>query len=175
MISVSGNTSRGAWTAIESAAAPISALAISAGLTRALGAADFGVLVTVLAISNLSMAINPAIAAATTKLISESNGSANHDDWALSRITTASFSVILIFGICFVLTVMALGGVLPDLLFGRAFVEHHMHLRPILILAVLVVCVQQLDGVFGATLRGLERFKQQALFEVGSRGVISCL
>jgi O-antigen/teichoic acid export membrane protein len=38
-----------------------------------------------------------------------------------------------------------------------------------LLLAVLVVCIQQIDGVFAAAIKGLERFKQQALFELCSR------
>jgi O-antigen/teichoic acid export membrane protein len=57
------------------------------------------------------------------------------------------------------------------LVFGREVVANRPKISGILTLALLAVCIQQLDGVFSASLRGLERFRQQALLELSLRSM----
>jgi O-antigen/teichoic acid export membrane protein len=136
---------------------------------RSLGQGDYGVLVVVLAASALSMAVNPAIAATTTKIVSESAGSGQDDPRSLARIITASLSAVAIIDTLLLGATYLFQGPLSALLFGREVVAHNAAVGGILFLALLAVCIQQLDGVFAASIRGLERFRQQALLELSLR------
>ena len=61
------------------------------------------------------------------------------------------------------------GGELVGLVFGAGAAADPADLRIVLILAVAAICVQQLDAIFAATLRGLEKFGHQALMEIAAR------
>ena len=45
----------------------------------------------------------------------------------------------------------------------------------LLLLAMLSVAIQQIDAVLAAAIRGLERFKRQALIEMFSRGTLTAV
>jgi len=162
------NASRAFWSGTEAVAGPIAALAVSAGLIRTLGPQDYGVLVVVLAVSALSMAINPAIVATTTKFVSEAAGLKSAEK-AMARITTVSLLAVLSLGALFLVVAASLAGPLSRLLFGDQVAATRTDIHAILLLAVLTVGIQQSDAVLAAAIKGLEKFKQQALFELCSR------
>lgn len=162
------NATRAFWSGTEAVAGPLAALAMSAGLIRTLGPQDYGVLVVVLAVSALSMAINPAIVATTTKFVSEAAG-LKSGETATARITTASLLAVAAIGALFLGGTALFAGPFSQLLFGGQVAAIRADVPAILLLAVLMVCIQQLDAVFAAAIKGLEKFREQALFELCSR------
>src|SRR6266850_859189 len=163
---------RALWSGVEAAAGPAAALFMTAGLVRTLGRQDYGLLVVVLAVSALSMAINPAIAATTTKYVSETVGARSGGDHSLARLVTTSVAVVAVIGFIYVGGVWMFAGELSRMLFGSGIVSLRSDVSALLLLAVLTVCIQQIDGVFAAAIRGLERFREQALLELGSRSAV---
>jgi O-antigen/teichoic acid export membrane protein len=159
---------RAFWSGLDSAAAPLAALAIAFGLLRLLGVADYGVLIIALAVSGLSMAITPALAATTTKLVAEGRA-AGEGSPAVARLVTASLMLALTANVLLLAIAASFKEPLAHLVFGPEAVGRRSDLGGVLILAVLAVCVQQLDGVLAAAIRGLERFRLQASLEVIAR------
>lgn len=164
---------RGIWSGMDAAATPLASLAMTAGLVRALGAEAYGIVVVVLAVSALSLAINPAISAATTKFISEAVGAGKNVANSVPRVIAESVLAVGIIGAGFLSITYVFSAPLSRLLFGGRTTLSTTGLAAILLLAVLTVCIQQIDGVFSAALRGLERFKEQALFELTSRAIVA--
>src|ERR1700733_15264678 len=87
---------RALWSALDAAATPASSLAILAALVRTLGASDYGVLVMALAASGLSMAVNPAIAAVTTKFVSELSGERHTGVRTVAGLVTVSLMTVAV-------------------------------------------------------------------------------
>ena len=158
------------WSAIDAAAGPVAALLIAAGLLRALGAKEYGIMVLALAVSSLSTAVNPAVATSTTKFVSELAGSGQKLH-GVGRIVASSLLAVLAIDVFLVGLTAALSGPLARLVFGPTLAGRG-DAPLILLLAVSSICVQQIDAVFAATLRGLERFKREALVEAGVRFVL---
>jgi O-antigen/teichoic acid export membrane protein len=155
---------RAFWSGLDAAAAPLSALAIAFGLLPLLGPADYGVLVIALAVSGLSMAINPALAATTTKLVAEGWASGERGP-VTTRLVAASLTIALTASVLLLAIAAICENPLAHLVFGPEAMSRRSDLGGVLILAVLAVCVQQLDGVLAAAIRGLERFRLQASVE----------
>lgn len=159
---------RSLWTGLEATAAPIGSVLIAVGLIQTLGPQDYGLLIMLLAISNLSLAVNPAIAAATTRFIAEAVGRRedNQSEAEISQSITASLTAVALVSVVLV-AIVALGGEpLARLTLGQAGQDTEYDLALLLLLAVTSVCLLQTDGVLGAALRGLERFRKQAALEV---------
>jgi O-antigen/teichoic acid export membrane protein len=120
-----------------------------------------------LAVSALSTAVSPAIAATTTRFVSEVSSTAAMQS-AVSRILTGSLITVVIIDVL----LMSIAGCFADPLSGAVFgvvIAARTDIIPVMLLAVASLCVQQIDGVFAATLKGLQQFKPQALAEVLSR------
>jgi O-antigen/teichoic acid export membrane protein len=160
---------RAFWSGVEAAAVPVASLFMTAGLVRTLDRQDYGLLVVVLAVSALSMAMNLAVAATTTKCVSEAVGSGSADDRRVARLLTASLMAVASLGLICLVGCWMFAGTLSHMLFGDEVVRDRHDVSTVLLLAVLAVCIQQIDGVFGAAIKGLERFREQALFELCSR------
>lgn len=160
---------RALWSGIDAVAGPLAALVMTAGLVRALGPQEYGVLVIALAISALSLAINPAIAATTTKFVAEAAANQRTDRDGAARHVTASLIAVTGVSLLYLAVARACAAPLTRLVFGKVPFLAQPETETILLLAVLSVCIQQLDGVIAAGIKGLERFKQQALFELCSR------
>jgi len=156
------------WSGLDAVAAPFATILITGGLVRSLGKADYGLLVVALAVSGLSAAVNPAISATTTKLVSQAAGARLQEEHAVARVITASVGVALLINILFLAGAMLFEKPLAALVFGTA-AGSGARAGDILLLAVLTVCVQQFDGIVGAAIKGLEKFKQQALLELAVR------
>jgi O-antigen/teichoic acid export membrane protein len=163
---------RAIWSGIDAAAGPFSSLAIAAGLLRALGTQNYGLIVVALAVSNLSTAINPAIAATTTKFVAEAVGAGAPHVSGVSRVVCGSLLAVTLMDVLFIALTVSFGGELAQLVFGGVAGRTTADLGDILLLAVSAICIQQLDSIFAAALRGLERFAHQAAMEVCSRVVL---
>jgi O-antigen/teichoic acid export membrane protein len=162
---------RAFWSAIDAGSAPLSSLLIAGGLLRSLGTEEYGLIVVALAISGLSTAVNPAIATTTTKFVSEASGlEGGHQ--AIGRIISTSLVAVTAINMVLIGVSIALGKPLSSLLFGIRIANSRVDIASILVLAVTSVCLQQVDSVFSAALRGLERFSRQALMEVSARIVL---
>jgi O-antigen/teichoic acid export membrane protein len=158
------------WSALDSASTPLASLLMAAGLVRTVGAAEYGIVVVALAVSNLSAAVNPAIAATTIKFISEASAKGKGAD--IAKIITAGLLAVTAVDLILMLTIIGFGPFLSHWIFGPQIAKTTPHIEVTLLLAVTSVCLQQLDGVFAATLKGLQLFKQQSLAEVVSRGTL---
>lgn len=147
---------------------PIAALVIAGFCARTLGVAEYGLMAVALTISSLSSVIVPAIAVTTTKFISHYRGSAVTHECALARTLSASLLSVLMFDVVLMGAVFVFSETLSKVMFGTA-VLNRSGISHVLLLAFLAVCNQQLDGVFAAVLKGLERFKEQAIYEAATK------
>jgi O-antigen/teichoic acid export membrane protein len=164
----SGASTRALWSALDAAATPASTLAILAALVRTLSATDYGVLVIALAASGLSMAVNPAIAAVTTKFVSELSGERHTGGRTIAGVITVSLMTVAVIDLAMLLGTAVFNEPLSLWVFGGAVVRAR-HVGEVLLLAVLAIGIQQIETVLAAAIRGLERFRRQALIELLSR------
>jgi O-antigen/teichoic acid export membrane protein len=165
---------RALWSALDAAAGPASTLATLAALVRALSASDYGILVIALAASGLSMAVNPAIAATTTKFVSELSGQPKSGGRTVAGVMTVAMMVVVLIDLALLLGTAEFNERLSLWVFGAA-VAHTRHVGRILVLAVLSIGTQQIEAVLAAALRGLERFRRQALIELLSRAALTAV
>lgn len=163
---------RALWSALDAAATPGFTLITLAVLVRALSASDYGLLVMALAASGLSMAINPAIAATTTKFVSELSGQRNAGGGTVAGVITTSLIAVALIDLAILLGTALFSAPLSRLVFGTA-VASGRQVSQMLLLAMLSVAIQQIDAVLAAAIRGLERFRRQALIEMLSRGTLA--
>jgi O-antigen/teichoic acid export membrane protein len=164
---------RALWSAIDAGASPATALLLAAGLVRTLGASDYGLIVMALAVSALSTSVSPAIAATTTRFVSEVSATAQMQA-DVSRILTGSLITVAVMDVLLISIAAAFAGPLSRALFGAA-IASRPDIIPIMLLAVASLCVQQIDSVIAATLRGLQKFRPQAIAEVLCRLVLVIL
>jgi O-antigen/teichoic acid export membrane protein len=167
-----GVTARAAWSAIDAVANPVSTLVMLAGLVRTLSAADYGTLVIALAASGLSMAVNPAIAATTTKFVSEYSGRKSVGGRTVAGVITTSLIAVVAIDLILLLGTAIFVEPISGWVFGNS-VSGAQGRNNLLLLAVLAVGIQQVDVVLVAAIRGLERFRRQALIEIVSRALLT--
>lgn len=146
---------------------------MTAGLVRALSARDYGILVIALAASGLSTAVNPAIAATTTKFVSEAGGREDSHGHTAAGVITASLIAVILIDMVLLAIAFLLREQLAQLVFGAA--SNRPDIGSLLLLAVLAVSLQQVDAVLAAAIRGLERFSHQALAEICSRLILTAV
>ena len=164
---------RALWSALDAAATPGFALVTLAVLVRALSAADYGLLVVALAASGISMAVNPAIAATTTKFVSELSGPKNSASLSLAGVITLSLMAVAAIDSVVLLGAALFSEPLSRWVFGAAVANTKV--TEVLLLAALSVAIQQIDSVLAAAIRGLERFRRQALIEMFSRATLTAV
>jgi O-antigen/teichoic acid export membrane protein len=158
---------RALWSALDAAAMPASTLATLAALVRALTPSDYGILVIAIAASGLSMAVNPAIAATTTKFVSELSGRPHPGGRTVAGVITVSLISVAVIDLVLLLGTTVFNRPLSSWIFGHDVRAQNLGL--ILFLAVLAIAIQQIETVLAAAIRGMERFRRQALIEVFSR------
>ena len=161
---------RAVWGAIDAAANPLSSLIMLAGVVRALGAADYGVLTIALAASGITLAVNPAIATTTTKFVSEAATESGEGTATTAGIVTTALMAVLLIDMVLIGCAAVWREPLSYWVFGDSAGMSGM--GGVLLMALLAVGIQQLDAVVGAAMRGLERFRRQALIELTMRGVL---
>jgi O-antigen/teichoic acid export membrane protein len=165
---------RALWSALDAAATPASTLATLAALVRTLSASDYGILVIALAASGLSMAVNPAIAATTTKFVSELSELRNPGGRSVAGVITVSLFAVALIDLVLLLGTAAFNEPLSLWVFGAAVVRTRQ-VGEVLLLAVLSIGIQQIEAVLAAALRGLEQFRRQALIEMLSRATLTAI
>jgi O-antigen/teichoic acid export membrane protein len=158
---------RALWSALDAAAMPASTLATLAALVRALTPSDYGILVIAIAASGLSMAVNPAIAATTTKFVSELSGRPRPGGRTVAGVITVSLMSVAVIDLVLLLGTTVFNKPLSSWIFGHDVRAQNLGL--ILFLAVLAIAIQQIETVLAAAIKGMERFRRQALIEVFSR------
>jgi O-antigen/teichoic acid export membrane protein len=165
---------RAMWSALDAAATPGFTLVTLAILVRALSPSDYGLLVMALAASGLSMAINPAIAATTTKFVSEMSAQRKSGSGTIAGVITTSLIAVAAIDLVILLGTVIFSEPLSRWVFGAGAASSRS-VGPVLLLAMLSVAIQQIDAVLAAAIRGLERFRRQALIEVTSRGILTAV
>ena len=169
-----GAASRALWSAVDAAAMPVSTLATLAALVRALSASDYGILVIALAASGLSMAVNPAIAATTTKFVSELSAGRHPGGRTVAGVITVSLLTVAVIDLVLLLATAVFNQPLSVWVFGDSLARSR-NVGEVLLLAVLAIGIQQVDTVLAAAIRGLERFRRQALIELLSRSALTAV
>jgi O-antigen/teichoic acid export membrane protein len=164
---------RALWSGLDAAAYPIASLAMLAGLVRALTPADYGILVLALAASGLSLAINPAIAATTTRFVSQAAGQPQTAGHGVAGVITAALLAVTAIDVLLLLATALYREPLAHWVFGGAAAGAGTDPGNVLWLALLAVGIQQLDAVLAAALRGFERFARQALLELAARAALA--
>lgn len=162
---------RAAWGALDAAATPLSMLAMLEGLVRNLGAADYGLLVMAQAAAALALALSPAIVLTTTHFVSEA--AHQGDERAVVGVVTSALAAVAALDLLLLAAAVAWRSPLAGGMFGAAAPVRTS--SALLLVAMGTVILQQLDAVLAATLRGLERFRRQAVVEVLARGTIAVL
>jgi O-antigen/teichoic acid export membrane protein len=162
------------WSALDAAAGPASTLATLVALVRALSASDYGILVVALAASGLSMAVNPAIAATTTKFVSELSGPLKSGGRTVAGVVTVSLMMVVGVDLVLLLGAAVFNERLSFWLFGAA-VARTQQVGQVLLLAIVSIGIQQIEAVLAAAIRGLERFRRQALIEILSRAALTAV
>jgi O-antigen/teichoic acid export membrane protein len=164
---------RAFWSGLDAAAYPIATLAMLAGLVRALTPSNYGILVLALAASGLSLAINPAIAATTTRFVSQAAGESKSGVHSVAGVVTAALLAVTVIDLVLLLATALFREPLARLVFGGATAGAGTEVGNILWLALLAVGIQQLDAVLAAAIRGLEQFARQALIEILARAALA--
>ena len=169
----SAPAARALWGTLDAAANPLSLLVMLAGLVRTLGAADYGVLAIALAASGITMAVNPALAITTTKFVSELGGQKGSERQTVAGVVTAALTAVMLIDFALIGCTALWREPLSNWVFGESI---HFHGKAtVLLLAMMAVGIQQIDAVMGAAIRGLERFRRQALIEVGMRVALAAV
>jgi len=164
---------RALWSALDAAAYPIATLAMLAGLVRALTPSNYGILVLALAASGLSLAINPAIAATTTRFVSQAAGERQSGGQSVAGVVTAALLAVTLIDLALLLATALFREPLARWVFGGATAGPGTDAGDVLWFALLAVGIQQLDAVLAAAIRGLEYFARQALIEILARVVLA--
>lgn len=163
---------RALWSALDAAATPASTLVTLAALVRALSASDYGILVMALAASGLSMAINPAIAATTTKFVSQLSGQGHPRSRTVAGVITVSLITVVAIDLVLLAGTALFNEPLSQWVFG-ATVARTQHLGRVLLLAVIAISIQQIETVLSGAIRGLEQFSRQAVIEWLSKAALT--
>lgn len=166
---------RALWSALDAAAYPVATLAMLVGLVRALTPSDYGILVLALAASGLSLAINPAIAATTTRFVSRAAGESKSGGQNIAGVVTAALLAVTVIDLTLLLATALFREPLARWIFGEATAAAGTDAGDVLWLALLAVGIQQLDAVLAAAIRGLERFARQALIEMLARAALAAV
>jgi O-antigen/teichoic acid export membrane protein len=166
---------RALWSGLDAAAYPVATLVMLAALVRALTPSAYGILVLALAASGLSLAINPAIAATTTRFVSQAAGESKSGVRSVAGIVTAALLAVTVIDMTLLLLTGLFREPLARWVFGGAGAAVGQGAGNVLWVALLAVGIQQLDAVLAAALRGLERFAWQALLEVTARATLAAV
>jgi O-antigen/teichoic acid export membrane protein len=160
------------WSGVDAAAGPCFGILLTAGLIRALGPEQFGVLVVVQAFSVLSLALNQAVVATTMRSIAAANADATRTGGIQLALTLGVASVTA-FGVVLATFVLIFAESISGLLFGMHADAWEDTRKAAIVLSFALVAVQQLDAVFSAGLKGLEYFAIQGLYEVSSKAAVA--
>jgi O-antigen/teichoic acid export membrane protein len=164
---------RALWSGLDAAAYPVATLAMLVGLVRALTPSNYGILVLALAASALSLAINPAIAATTTRFVSQTAGKLKSGGQSVAGVVTAALLAVTVIDLALLLATALFREPLARWVFGGATVGADTDAGNVLWFALLAVGIQQVDAVLAAAIRGLERFARQALIELLARAALA--
>jgi O-antigen/teichoic acid export membrane protein len=166
---------RALWSGLDAAAYPVATLAMLAGLVRALTPSNYGILVLALAASGLSLAINPAIAATTTRFVSRAAGESKSGGQSIAGVVTAALLAVTVIDLTLLLATALFREPLAHWIFGEATAAAGTDAGDVLWFALLAVGIQQLDAVLAAAIRGLEHFARQALIEMLTRAALAAV
>lgn len=154
---------------MDAAASPLATLVMLAGLVRALAPASYGLLVLALAASGLTLAINLALAATTTRFVSQAAGQSKAGEAGVAGIVTAALLAVAGIDLILLLITGLFREPLARAVFGSGSTGVVVDAGNVLWFALLAVAIQQVDVVVAAAIRGLERFARQALIETFTR------
>lgn len=156
---------RATWSITEQAVGPLLQLALTPFLLRWMGAEEFGLWALVIAITSMGQLASFGAGGATTKHVSADWGAGRRAD-AVATVRAAT-TVALAMGLL-ILALSAWTAVpLASVFFDR--MGDTAHVGAALFLAVLLLLAQEIDGVFAAAMRGLQRFDLVARVELLGR------
>ena len=161
------------WNFVESFYYPLLLFVATPVLLRHLGVEQYGVLLFVNAIAGLGGVSNLGTGTAIVKYVSECLG--RDDKAAAAIVIRVSFAITLGGSLLFSLGVVALAPWVVTEAVARIGPDRSPAI--LIALAVLLVFMQQADGVFGTALKGLGRFDRSAKIDsvFKSAGVVAVI
>jgi O-antigen/teichoic acid export membrane protein len=153
------------WSAIEFFAYPTLLLAITPVLIRELGVEQFGVWIFITTVAAIGGVVTLGMAPATTRFVSV--GIAHAGKIAPDRVIATTLLITCVGASAYALITFAAAPILTAgaIHTSRTDAEGVETVR----FAGLLTLVQQVDLLFAAALKGMERFRTAALLELGSK------
>lgn len=156
---------RALWAVAEQATGPMLQLVLTPLLLRWLGVEEFGLWALGLAVASMGQLASFGSGGATTKHVSADLGANRRTD-AVAAVRAAT-TVTLGMGV--MLLAVSVWAAVP--LAARFFtgMGDAIYVGSVLFMAVLLLLVQELDGVYAAAIRGFQRFDLAARVEIVGR------
>jgi O-antigen/teichoic acid export membrane protein len=156
---------RTAWSSLDAVVGPFLSIAVTPLLLHSLGSRGFGLWAFAAAIAGLGGLVSLGVGVATTRYVAEDLAS----DCSQSAVETtrAALSIVLGGG----LLLIALSAVLAPILAGTVLVRMGTvgEVGAALVLGMVLLALQEIDGVFTGALRGAQRFDSAAKVELTMR------
>lgn len=156
------------WSAVEAFAWPVLFLLATPFFFGRLGGEQFGFLMLVNAVAMFGAVVGLGIAPAVVKFVSSAIGRGDATD--ANRTVRASISVAVSVGVLWCGMILLARHGISEGLFSR--LGDPAHTATLVLLGSITVALQQLDAVFGAGLKGLERFDLSAVWDVVTRCIM---
>ncbi len=156
---------RTGWSSLDAVAGPFLSIAVSPLLLHSLGSHGFGLWAFAAAVAGLGGLASLGVGVATTKYVAEDLASDRPQ--AAIETTRAALSIVLSGG----LLLIALSAALAPTLASTAFVRMGTvgEVCAALVLGIVLLATQEIDGVFTGALRGAQRFDFAAQVELAMR------
>ncbi len=156
---------RAGWAVSDAFIGPLILLLLSPFLLHHLGVAGFGLWALATAISGFGSLASMGVGIATTKYVSEDLGAGNLPS-ALS-VTRSASTVAMLGGLALIVIVGLTAPLLARFAFGK--MGDPGTVSEALTLGVLLLVIQEIDGVFAGALRGSQRFDAVGKIEMTMR------
>lgn len=153
------------WSVLEYIAYPLMMLATIPLYLKYLGVEQYGLWVFLYTLIGFGSLVNGGVAAGTIKEISAANlDNVNKIDRIIQEIVSNSLMLIIIINFIFLIPLGLFGWFYSPYFFSK--IGNTELIRFILLIAIYLIILEQIDGVYTATLRGIERYDVAAKLEI---------
>ncbi len=160
-----GHATRAGWAVSDAFVGPALLLLLTPFLLHQLGAAGFGLWALATAVSGFGSLASLGVGMATTKYVAEDLGAGNQS--AALSVTRTATTLALVGGLFLIVVLGLAAPLLARLAFGK--MGQPAIVSAALTLGVVLLVIQEIDGVFAGALRGAQRFDAIGKIEMTMR------